>query len=98
MILMRERCPEQGHNPVTHNPVDGALVAVDGFNHAFEHRVEELLDILRIAVGNISIDPLMSANSTVTCFRSPSRAPWLSGSCRQGAGACSSWAMQTGEP
>ena len=51
MILVGERCTEEGHDPVAHNPVHGALVAVNGLNHAFEHRVEELLCVLWIAVG-----------------------------------------------
>ena len=50
MILVGERRPEQGHNAVAHNPVYGALVTVDCLNHAFEHRVEELLCGLGVAV------------------------------------------------
>ena len=37
---------------------DGALVAVDGLDHAFEHRVEELLRVLGIAVGKQLHRPL----------------------------------------
>ncbi len=51
MILMGDRRAEEGHNPVAHNPVHGALVAVDCLDHAFEYRVEELLRILRVAVS-----------------------------------------------
>ena len=48
---MRERRAEQRHDAVAHHLVDGALVAVDGLHHAFEHRVEELPRLLGIAVG-----------------------------------------------
>ena len=52
MILVGERRAEEGHDPVAHNPVHGALVAVDRLDHAFEHRVEEeLLRILGVAVS-----------------------------------------------
>ena len=51
MILVGDRRAEEGHNSVAHNPVHGAFVAVDCLDHAFEHRVEELLRILRVAVS-----------------------------------------------
>ena len=51
MILMGDRRAEERHDPVAHNPVHGALVAVDRLDHAFEHRVEELLRILGVAVS-----------------------------------------------
>jgi hypothetical protein len=52
MILDSKRCAKEGHNPVVHNPVHGALVAVHGLDHAVEHRVkEELLRSLGVAVG-----------------------------------------------
>ena len=51
MILVGERRAEQRHDPVAHNPVHGALVAVDRLNHALEHRVEELLRVLGVAVS-----------------------------------------------
>jgi hypothetical protein len=51
VILVGQRRPEQRHDPVAHHLVDGALVAVDGLHHAFEHRVEELPRLLGIAVG-----------------------------------------------
>src|SRR5438105_13728432 len=51
MILEGERRAKEGHDPVAHNPVYGALVAVHCLDHAFEHRVEkELLRGLRVAV------------------------------------------------
>ncbi len=51
MILVGDRRAEEGHNPIAHNPVHGALIAVDRLDHAFEHRVEELLRVLRVAVS-----------------------------------------------
>ena len=51
MILVGDRRAEEGHNPIAHNPVHGALIAVDRRDHAFEHRVEELMRVLRVAVS-----------------------------------------------
>ena len=51
MILVGDRGAEQGHDSIAHNPVHGALVAVDRLNHAFEHGVEELLRVLRVAIS-----------------------------------------------
>jgi len=51
MILMGNRRTEEGHNPIAHNSVHGALVAVDRLNHALEYRVEELLRVLGVAVS-----------------------------------------------
>ena len=52
MILVGERCAEEGHDAVAHDPVHGTFVVVHCLNHAFEHRVDELLCLLWIAVGN----------------------------------------------
>src|SRR6516225_9106023 len=51
MIFVGDRRAEEGHNPVAHNSVHGPLIAVDCLDHAFEHRVEELLRVLRVAVS-----------------------------------------------
>jgi L-fucose mutarotase len=51
VILVRERRPEQGHDPVAHHLVDRALVAVDRLHHPLEHRIEEFSRLLRIPVG-----------------------------------------------
>ena len=51
MVLVGEGSTEERHDPVAHDLVHGALVAVDGLHHAFEHRVEELARLLGIAVG-----------------------------------------------
>ena len=45
-----------------------------GVHHALQDRVEQLPGLFGVAVGDNSMDPLRSANSTVTCLRSPSRA------------------------
>jgi hypothetical protein len=51
MILMRQRGAEQRHDPIAHDLVDGALVAVHRGHHALQHRVEELAGLLGVAVG-----------------------------------------------
>ena len=48
---MRDRRAKQRHDAIAHHLVDGALVAVHGLHHAFEHRVEELAGLLGVAVG-----------------------------------------------
>ena len=51
MVLVRERCAEERHDPVAHHLVHGALVAVDGLHHVLEDGVEELARLLGVAVG-----------------------------------------------
>jgi hypothetical protein len=51
VILVGDRRPEQRHDPVAHDLIDRALVAVDGLHHPFEHGVEELPGFFRILVG-----------------------------------------------
>ena len=51
VILMGQRRTEQGHDPVAHHLVDGALVVMHGFHHAFEHGIEDLAGFLRVAIG-----------------------------------------------
>jgi hypothetical protein len=51
LILVGEGSPKQGHDPVAHDLIDRPLEAVDGLHHAFEHRVEELARLLRVAIG-----------------------------------------------
>jgi hypothetical protein len=51
VVLVRERRAEQRHDPIAHDLVDRALVAVDGLHHPLEHRVEELARLLGIAIG-----------------------------------------------
>jgi hypothetical protein len=49
VVLVGQRCPEEGHDPVAHHLVDRPLVTVDRLHHAFE--VEELPGLLGVAVG-----------------------------------------------
>jgi hypothetical protein len=58
MVFMRERRPEQRHDPVAHHLVDGTLVVMDGLHHAFHHRIEKLPRLLGIAVGEQLHRPL----------------------------------------
>jgi hypothetical protein len=75
VILARDRSAKERHDPVTHHLIDRTLVAVDRLDHVLENGVKELPSLLRIAVGDqLRVEPFMSAKSTVTCLRSPSRA------------------------
>jgi hypothetical protein len=51
VVFMGNRRPEQGHNPIAHDLIHGALIAMHGGHHALQHRVEELPGLLRIAVS-----------------------------------------------
>jgi hypothetical protein len=51
VILMGNRGAEKRHDAVAHHLIDGALVVMDGLHHVFEDRVEELLRILGVTVG-----------------------------------------------
>ena len=51
VILVGERRAEERHDPVAHDLVHGALVAVHRLHHVLEHRVEELARLLGVAVG-----------------------------------------------
>ncbi len=51
MVLVGEGRPEQRHDAVAHDLVDGALVAVHRFHHPLEHRIEELARLFGVAVG-----------------------------------------------
>ncbi len=51
MILVGQRCAEQRHDPVAHDLVDGPLVAVDRFHHAFEDGIQELARLLGVPIG-----------------------------------------------
>ena len=50
VILVRHRRPEQRHDPVTHDLVDGAFVPVDGLHHPLEDGVEELPRLLGVPI------------------------------------------------
>ena len=51
VIFMGERRTEQGHDPVAHDLVDGALVAVHSLHHVLEHGIEEFARFLGITIG-----------------------------------------------
>ena len=51
MVLVRDRGPEERHDTVAHDLVDGPFVAMDGLHHPLEHRIQELPRLLGIAVG-----------------------------------------------
>ncbi len=38
-------------DPVAHDLVDGAFIAVHRFHHVLEHRIEDLSGLLGVAVG-----------------------------------------------
>jgi hypothetical protein len=50
MIFMCDRRAEEGHNPIPHDLIHRALVAVHRHHHALQHRVEELARLLGVAV------------------------------------------------
>ena len=51
VVLVGQRRAEERHDPVAHDLVHRALVAVDGLHHPLEHRVEELPRLLGVTVG-----------------------------------------------
>jgi hypothetical protein len=51
MIFMGDRRAKQGHDAIAHDLIHGALVAVHGLHHAFEHGIENRARLLRVAVG-----------------------------------------------
>ena len=51
VVLVGDRRAEERHDPVAHDLVHRALVAVDGLHHALEHGIEELARLLGVPVG-----------------------------------------------
>jgi hypothetical protein len=51
VVLVGERRAEQGHDPVAHDLVHGALVAVDRLHHLLQDGIENPARLFRIAVG-----------------------------------------------
>src|SRR5262245_50756554 len=51
MVLVSHWGAKERHNAVTHDLVDGALIAMHRRHHAFEHGVEELPGLFGITVG-----------------------------------------------
>jgi hypothetical protein len=50
VILVRNRRPEERHDPVPHHLIHRALVTMDRFHHVLKHWVKDLSSLLRIAV------------------------------------------------
>src|SRR5262245_1663500 len=51
MVLMGDRPPEEGHDPIAHHLVHSAFVAVNGCYHALHHCIKDLPRLFRVAVG-----------------------------------------------
>ena len=51
VILQGKRGAEERHDAIAQGLADDSLVAVDGFDHLFQDCIEELMGLLRIAVG-----------------------------------------------
>ena len=52
VILVRERCSEQRLDPVACDIDDSPLVALDGFHHSLQDRIQQFMCFLGIAIGN----------------------------------------------
>ena len=52
MVFIGDRRPEQRHQAVAIGAVDRAAKGVDRTDQAFEHRIEDRLRLLRVAVGD----------------------------------------------
>src|SRR6516164_5471039 len=74
VILMCDRRAEQRHDTIAGVLVNCSLETVNTVGKDPEEPVEHSVPFFRIMPADNSIDPLRSANSTVTCLRSPSRA------------------------
>jgi hypothetical protein len=51
MLVVRQRCTEQRHDPVSHDLVDGAFVAMDRVHHPLQHGIENLARLLGVTIG-----------------------------------------------
>src|SRR5262249_18212037 len=51
MVFMGDGSPEERHNAIAHDLIDGPLIAMDRRDHPFQHRIEQLPRFLRIAIG-----------------------------------------------
>jgi hypothetical protein len=52
MVFMGDGRPEERHNAIAHDLIDGPpLIAMDRRDHPFQHRIEQLPRVLRIAIG-----------------------------------------------
>ena len=74
MVLVGDRRPEQGHDAVAGVLVNCSFEAMDTVSEDLEEAVEQRVPLFQIWSAASSIEPFISAKSTVTCLRSPSRA------------------------
>ena len=51
MVLVGQGGAEERHDPIAHDLVDGALVAMHRLHHALEDRVQELARLLRVPIA-----------------------------------------------
>jgi hypothetical protein len=51
MVLVGDGRAEECHDPIAHDLVDSALVAMDGLHHQLEHWIKNLTGFLGIAAG-----------------------------------------------
>ena len=52
MIFVSERRAEQRKNAVAHDLIDRTFIAMDGFDHALKHGMEQPARILGVTIGN----------------------------------------------
>ena len=72
MVLVGQGRAKQGHDAIAQDLVHRAFKPVHGIHHALQGRIEELLGCFGVEIADQLVEPLRSANSTVTCLRSPS--------------------------
>ena len=86
---MGKRCTEQCHDAVAQDAVYSALVTIDGFDHALDHRMKKLLRILKVAIGDHlhrALD-IGEKHGDLLSF-ALKRSLWWSGFCRRDAAGC----------
>ena len=74
MVLVGDGRAEQRHEAVAHELGDRSLVAVDRLQHQLEAAPDQGVRLFGIEALGERVEPTTSANSTVTCLRSPSSA------------------------
>ena len=70
VVLVGDRCAPDRHDRVADELLDGPAVALDDRPGEREVGVEELPDVLRVAVSDADVKPTRSANRTLTSRRS----------------------------
>jgi hypothetical protein len=71
---MRDRRPEQRHEPIAEELVDRALITVHLGQRDPEEAIDHQMELLRPQPTASALERTMSQNSTLTCLRSPSTA------------------------